>query len=194
MWRLLCALFGQCPDVGSAVIEDGRLKAWNDHPFPVLSASKIIPAAMAIEQRRTDLSPLVRLSVVNSDNAAADRLTARLGGKVAVSRWLASKRLPATFATEAEMIANPTVYQLRPSELAMILYRIKSPELLSLMAQTKTGNDRIRAAYPKAPHKSGTLGSNLVDVGVVGGSVVAVMGSNAAPGDLATESSRLGPD
>lgn len=186
--RLLVFFFALagCGQVGSAVIDrSGHLSATNDQPFPVLSASKIIPAAMALEQRR-DLAPLVRLSVVDSNNAAADKLTASLGGKAAVSRWLASKGLPSAFATEAEMIANPTVYRLRPSELALILYRIKSPELLALMAQTKTGNDRIRSVYPDAPHKSGTIpGRFLTDVGTVNGKIIAVMGENVKTSDLA---------
>lgn len=184
LWLVFFLLVG-CKDVGSATIENGRLTARNDQPFPVLSASKIIPAAMAIERRDPSLMPLVRLSVIDSDNEAADRLTDRLGGKAAVRQWLAAKRLPSSFATEREMIADPHVYQLRPSELALVLYRIQTPELLSLMKQTKTGNDRIRATFPGAPHKSGTAGAYLSDVGVVGDGVVAVMSKNAKPADLA---------
>jgi hypothetical protein len=179
-------LLAGCSDVGSAVIdENGQLTARNDKPFPVLSSSKVIPAAMALERGDASLVPLVRLSVINSNNEAADQLTARLGGPQAVRGWLRSKGLPSAFATEREMLARPTIYQLRPSELALIVRRIQTPELVALMAQTKTGNDRIRAVYPNAPHKSGTLRGYLVDVGIVNGRVIVVMGANAKPRDLA---------
>jgi hypothetical protein len=181
---------GPAAQIGVAVIESGHLRATNNRPFAVLSAAKIIPAAMALETHDPALAPLARLSVVNSDNKAADELTARLGGKVAVQRWLASKRLPTAFATEAEMIANPTAYELRPSELALVLYRIQTPALIALMAQTKTGNDRIRAAFPGAPHKSGTWGDKLVDVGMVNGRIIAVMGERVTPADLAAAAAR----
>lgn len=171
------------PDVGVAALEHGQITARNDRPFPVLSAAKIIPAAMAIE--RGGFADLVRRVVVLSDNEASDELTARLGGKQAVEAWLASKGLQPRFATERDMIANPEAFTLRPSELALVLYRLKSPELLSLMAETQTGNDRIRAAYPGAPHKSGTVPGFLSDVGIADGRIIAVMGRNAEPQDLA---------
>lgn len=183
------AAFLPRPEIGYAAIENGSVTAHNDRPFPVLSASKIIPAAMALERDRS-LMPLVRKSVIDSDNQAADELTKRLGGRTAIQAWLHSKSLPDQFATEAEMVAHPTVYELRPSELALILYRIQSPDLLALMAQTKTGNDRIRAAHPGAPHKSGTAGRYLSDVGLANGKIIAVMGDGAAANDLARESAR----
>lgn len=180
-------LLSSCSNIGSASIDQhGRLAAHNDVLFPVLSASKIIPAAMALERHDAALLPLIRLAVVNSDNAAADRLTAQLGGVPAVQRWMRSKGLRPYFtATEAQMVADPTAMTARPSELALTLYRIQSPELLALMAQTKTGNDRIRAAFPGAPHKSGTWGRDLVDIGTANGKIIAVMGTNATPGKLA---------
>lgn len=189
-WTLPLLLVAACSDVGSATIDaHGHLTAHNDKPFPVLSAGKIIPAAMALERQNPPMG-LIERSVVDSDNAASDELVASLGGAAAVRRWLTSKHLPAKFALEREMVANPRVMELRPSELALVLYRIKSPKLVALMARTKTGNDRIRAAFPGAPHKSGTLGSNLTDVGIVGERVVAVMGQGTAT-DLATSVSRL---
>lgn len=192
--RLFCVLallVAACSDVGSAVVENGRVvRAWNDKPYPVLSASKIIPAAMAIE--RNQYPELVERVLVVSDNKASDELVSRLGGTTEVKRWLSAKGLPNKFALECEMIANPEAYQLRPSELALVLDRVKSPKLLALMARTQNGNDRIRAVYPRAPHKSGTFpGVALSDVGYVDGRVIAVMGRGVEPADLATATEEL---
>lgn len=188
---VLCLCLAACGQVGTAVVEDGKVvEAKNDRPFPVLSAAKIIPAAMAIE--RNQYPELVERVLIVSDNGASDELVSNLGGAAEVRRWLASKGLPAKFALEREMIADPDVYQLRPSELALTLDRLKSPELLALMAETKTGNDRIRAIYPGAPHKSGTFpGVALSDVGYVDGHVIAVMGRGVEPDDLARSVAKL---
>jgi beta-lactamase class A len=187
---LTLALLCGCSDVGTATIDgSGKVSASNDKPFPVLSAAKIIPAAMAIERRQ--YLDLAELAVVKSDNAATDELVTKLGGVAAVSQWLAGKHLPTAFATEHDMVADAEAYTLKPSELALILYRIKSPELLALMARTETGNDRIRAVYPSAAHKSGTNGGALSDVGYVNDRVVAVMGRNAQPSDLASAAEKL---
>jgi hypothetical protein len=50
---VVLALLSGCSDVGTATIDgSGEVSASNDKPFPVLSAAKIIPAAMAIERRQ----------------------------------------------------------------------------------------------------------------------------------------------
>jgi hypothetical protein len=71
--------------------------------------------------------------------------------------------------------------------LPRLMWKIRTQALVALMARTENRNDRIRAAYPNAPHKSGTAGCYLSDAGFVAGSVIVVMGKRARPEDLADE-------
>jgi beta-lactamase class A len=200
---LVAVSLGACGKVGVAKITpSGQLSAVNDEPFPVLSAGKIISAAMLLDTadlgqqvtiraisggynptvklgRQYSLADLLAYSVVDSDNTAADAITGHLGGPAGVQRWLNEKHVKLRFtATEDEMVKNAEAMTAKPSDLAMFLYRLrtgkiieidKARKLIELMHQTRTGNDRIAAAFPGSwiAHKSGTYGYRLVDMGIV---------------------------
>lgn len=177
---------------GSSVAVNGNVA------FPMASTVKLAIAATyltEVDQGRRSLSDtiggrsaarLMELMIVRSDNVAADRLLASLGGPSALQNWLQSRaitgirvdRTIAQLLREHGHLADSRDVA-TPNAMVTLLYKLNSGNILTdasrsrlfdLMSRCSTGTRRIRALLPsgtRVEDKTGTLDGITNDVGVV---------------------------
>ncbi len=177
---------------GSSVAVNG------DTAFPMASTVKVAIAATyltEVDQGHRSLDDIVaghpaaklmELMIVRSDNVAADRLLASLGGPAALQQWLRSREITG-------IRVDRTIAQLlhdhghladsrdvaTPNAMVALLYKLNNGDVLTgqsrsllfeLMSRCSTGTRRIRALLPagtRVEDKTGTLDGVTNDVGVV---------------------------
>ncbi len=140
---------------------------------------------------RVMVGRMVDVMLVYSDNTAADRLCALLGGPRAVERNLVSrgvagvrisldeKSMGAAMKKDLAAFESGAQNGVSPDATAALLARLVRGELLSrastdrildAMRRCRTGNRRLRAGVPKGTDvldKTGTVGSCSNDAGVL---------------------------
>jgi beta-lactamase class A len=167
-------------------------------PFPMASTVKVAVAALYLAQvdhgRRslddtingTTARSLMRRMLINSDNRATDILLKDLGGPRVLNNWLHQNGVTGLRVdrTIAQLLADKRdLWDRRDSSTPMamveLLRRIYTAELirpasrnylLDIMAQCKTGKNRIRGLLPAGTpveHKTGTLNGYASDVGFI---------------------------
>jgi len=169
-----------------------------DRPYPMASTVKVAVAATYLDYvEKGDRSlndsiggvsaaTLMRKMLVHSDNQATDLLIRNLGGPDTVQRWLdfhnvEGMRIDRTIAQLLR--AKRDLYDERdsatPLAFATFLKRLDKGEflrpwsknyLLDLMAECKTGRNRMRWLLPdgtRVEHKTGTLNGLTDDVGFI---------------------------
>ena len=128
---------------------------------------------------------LMKAMLVRSDNHATDLLLRNLGGPRTVQKWLEWHNVEGLRVdrTIAQLLrAKRNLYEnedsTTPLAFATFLQRLDKGELLNpwgrnyllgLMAQCKTGSNRMKALLPRGSvaHKTGTLNGYSSDVGFV---------------------------
>lgn len=141
------------------------------------------------EEGSFSFGELLALSLQQSDNNACDILFQKFGGPKRVERFLRRIGFKQIYVrkTEQQMHADPSVSNLNrttPKEMACLLLwfyqhhndNVYMQYIWNLLAQCRTGEDRILAALPEGAsfvHKTGTgyptqFGpSGMADVGIV---------------------------
>ena len=141
------------------------------------------------EEGSFSFGELLALSLQQSDNNACDILFQKFGGPKRVERFLRRIGFKQIYVrkTEQQMHANPSVSNLNwttPKEMACLLSwfyqhhndNVYMQNIWNLLAECRTGEDRILAALPEGAsfvHKTGTgyptqFGhSGMADVGIV---------------------------
>jgi beta-lactamase class A len=165
--------------------------------YPMASTMKIAVAATYLSyveagQRSLDetiagrsAASLMRAMLVRSDNHATDLLLRNLGGPDTVQKWLEWHNVEGIRVdrTIAQLLrAKRDLYEqldsATPLAFATFLKRLDQGELLQpwarsyileLMAQCKTGRNRMKALLPdgSVAHKTGTLNGYSSDVGFI---------------------------
>lgn len=169
-----------------------------DEPFPMASTMKIAVAANYLAQvefgRRSlderiggrTASQLLAAMIIRSDNHATDLLLRNLGGPERLQEWLEQRNLTGMRVdrTIAQLLAaKRDLWDVRdsstPKAMVELLRRLDNGTLLrpwsrayllNLMAQCKTGRNRMRALLPagtRVEHKTGTLSGYTSDVGFI---------------------------
>ncbi|MGZ6987446.1 MAG: class A beta-lactamase [Thermoanaerobaculia bacterium] len=134
---------------------------------------------------------LVEAMVIDSDNTAADKLVALVGGPVAVEKTLrelslggidvsldergmgaAWKKNPAAFEAGPRNAATPDATATLLVRLfnGDLLSRASTHGLLDILRRCRTGGRRIRAGLPEGTEvldKTGTMGGSTNDAGIV---------------------------
>jgi beta-lactamase class A len=128
---------------------------------------------------------LMKAMIVRSDNQATDLLLRNLGGPRTVQKWLEWNNVEGIRVdrTIAQLLrAKRDLYEdldsTTPIAFATFLKRLDKGELLqpwsrnyllALMAQCKTGSNRMKALLPagSVAHKTGTLNGYSSDVGFI---------------------------
>lgn len=167
-------------------------------PFPMASTVKIAVAAnylAQVEYGRRSLddriggrtaASLMRDMMINSDNHATDVLIRDLGGPDTIQAWLTQRGITGLRIDRniAQLLrAKRDLWDIRdsstPFAMVDLLRRIDSGHLLrpwsrayllDLMAQCRTGRNRIRGLLPAGTpvaHKTGTLSGLTTDVGFI---------------------------
>jgi beta-lactamase class A len=140
---------------------------------------------------RVAVGRMVDVMLVHSDNTAADKLCALLGGPRAVERDLASRGVAgvrisldekgmgaamvkdlAAFESGAENGASPDAIAALLARLfrGQLLSRASTDRILDAMRRCATGDRRLRAGLPKGTDvrdKTGTVGSCSNDAGIL---------------------------
>ncbi len=140
---------------------------------------------------RVTVERMVDVMLVDSDNTAADKLVALLGGPPAVEKALASRGLTgvrisldergmgaamrkdlAAFEKGAQNGASPDAMAALLGRLhrGELLSRLSTDRILDAMRRCATGDKRLRAGLPKGTEvrdKTGTVGSCSNDAGIV---------------------------
>lgn len=140
---------------------------------------------------RVTVERMVDVMLVDSDNTAADKLIALLGGPLAVEKTLASRGVTrvrisldergmgAAMKKDLAAFERGTQNGASPDSIAALLGRLHRGELLSrtsadrildAMRRCATGDKRLRAGLPKGTEvrdKTGTVGSCSNDAGIV---------------------------
>ncbi|MFI5120033.1 MAG: class A beta-lactamase [Thermoanaerobaculia bacterium] len=140
---------------------------------------------------RVTVGRMVDVMLVFSDNTAADKLCALLGGPPAVEKDLASrgvagvrialdergmgaamKRDPAAFERGAGNGASPDAFAALLARLfrGELLSRVSTDRLFDSMRRCATGDRRLRAGLPKGTEvfdKTGSVGSCSNDAGIL---------------------------
>lgn len=165
--------------------------------YPMASTMKVAVAATYLSyvesgERSLDetiagrsAASLMRAMLVRSDNHATDLLLRNLGGPKTVQKWLDWKGVEGIRVdrTIAQLLrAKRNLYEdldsATPLAFAVFLKRLDKGELLAswsrnyllgLMAQCKTGSNRMKALLPSGAvaHKTGTLNGYSSDVGFI---------------------------
>jgi beta-lactamase class A len=169
-----------------------------DEPFPMASTMKVAVAANYLAQvefgRRSlderiggrTASELLAAMIIRSDNHATDLLIRNLGGPARLQEWLEQRNLTGLRVDRniAQLLAaKRDLWDVRdsstPKAMVELLRRLDNgtllrPQsrqyLLGLMAQCKTGKNRMRAMLPagtRVEHKTGTLSGYSSDVGFI---------------------------
>ena len=180
-------------------LKTGQLVAVHgDEPFPMASTMKVAVAANYLAQvefgRRSlderiggrTASELMAAMIIRSDNHATDLLIRNLGGPARLQEWLEQRNVSGLRVDRniAQLLAakrdlwdvrdsstpKAMVELLRRLDNGTLLRRQSRQYLLGLMAQCKTGKNRMRALLPagtKVEHKTGTLSGYSSDVGFI---------------------------
>jgi beta-lactamase class A len=180
-------------------LKTGQLVAVHgDEPFPMASTMKVAVAANYLAQvefgRRSlderiggrTASELMAAMIIRSDNHATDLLIRNLGGPARLQEWLEQRNVSGLRVDRniAQLLAaKRDLWDVRdsstPKAMVELLRRLDNgtllrPQsrqyLLGLMAQCKTGKNRMRALLPagtKVEHKTGTLSGYSSDVGFI---------------------------
>jgi beta-lactamase class A len=165
--------------------------------YPMASTMKVAVAATYLSyvengQRSLDetiagrsAASLMKAMIVRSDNQATDLLLRNLGGPRTVQKWLEWNNVEGIRVdrTIAQLLrAKRDLYEdldsTTPIAFATFLKRLDKGELLqpwsrnyllALMAQCKTGSNRMKALLPagSVAHKTGTLNGYSSDVGFI---------------------------
>lgn len=165
--------------------------------YPMASTMKVAVAATYLSyvengERSLDeriggqtAASLMKAMMVRSDNGATDLLLRNLGGPRTVQRWLDWHNVNGLRVdrTIAQLLrAKRNLYEdedsTTPLAFATFLQRLDKGELLrpwsrnyllELMAQCKTGSNRMKALLPAGAvaHKTGTLNGYTSDVGFI---------------------------
>ena len=188
-------------DVGIAAIDlatGESISVKGNTPFPMASTMKIAVAAAYLAQvdhgRRSLRDPIGKSTaraqmermMINSDNAATDRLIRNLGGPRAIQDFLdfhaiRGMRVDRNIAT---LLADPRdLWDRRdsstPLAMAQFLRRLDREPILSpsskailfdMMRRCQTGKNRMKALLPaeaQVQHKTGTLNGYTSDVGYI---------------------------
>jgi beta-lactamase class A len=169
-----------------------------DEAFPMASTVKVAVAANYLAQvefgRRTlddriggrSAAQLMDAMITRSDNHATDLLIRNLGGPARLQEWLEQRNVTGLRVDRniAQLLAaKRDLWDVRdsstPKAMVELLKRLDNgtllrPQsrqyLLGLMAQCKTGKNRMRALLPagtKVEHKTGTLSGYSSDVGFI---------------------------
>ena len=169
-----------------------------DEPFPMASTMKVAVAANYLAQvefgRRSlderiggrTASELMAAMIIRSDNHATDLLLKNLGGPARLQEWLDQRNVTGMRVDRniAQLLAaKRDLWDVRdsstPKAMVELLRRLDNgtllrPQsrqyLLRLMAQCKTGKNRMRAMLPagtRVEHKTGTLSGYSSDVGFI---------------------------
>ena len=168
--------------LGVAVLEEvetGRLQL--DEPIHFLQSDTYPGTYSPLQDAHPDgnidvpLRELLRLTLVYSDNTAADILLRILGGPVAVQRSLDALRLPTIHVRDSERALHDDQHlqyrnNAEPAAMVALLRRLadNSPLnaahtklLLTWMSDSPVGAHRIRAGLPAGTvlaHRTGTSG------------------------------------
>jgi beta-lactamase class A len=140
---------------------------------------------------RVTVARMLDVMLVASDNTAADKLIALLGGPDAVEKTLGTKGISgirisldekgmgAAMKKDLAALESGAENGAKPDAMAALLVRLFRGELLSrpstdrildAMRRCATGDHRLRAGVPKGTEvrdKTGTLGSCANDAGIV---------------------------
>lgn len=174
------------------------LSVKGDVAYPMASTVKVAVAALYLAQvdlgrrslddkiGKTTARSLMSRMMIKSDNDATDALLQDLGGPRALHEWLAANGVRGLRVdrTIARLLADKRdLFDRRdsstPEAMVDLLKRIYRAELirpasrdylLGLMAQCKTGKNRIRGMLPfgtPVEHKTGTLNGYTSDVGFI---------------------------
>ena len=165
--------------------------------YPMASTMKIAVAATYLSyvengERSLDeriagrsAASLMKAMLVRSDNHATDLLLRNLGGPRTVQKWLEWHQVDGIRVdrTIAQLLrAKRNLYEdldsATPVAFATFLKRLDKGELLQswsrnylleLMAQCRTGSNRMKALLPSGSvaHKTGTLNGYSSDVGII---------------------------
>lgn len=165
--------------------------------YPMASTMKVAVAATYLSyvengERTLDetiagrsAASLMKAMLVKSDNHATDLLLRNLGGPRTVQKWLEWHKVEGIRVdrTIAQLLrAKRNLYEdldsTTPVAFATFLKRLDKGELLQswsrnylleLMAQCKTGSNRMKAFLPSGSvaHKTGTLNGYSSDVGII---------------------------
>lgn len=169
-----------------------------DEPFPMASTMKIAVAANYLAQvefgRRSlderiggrTASELMAAMIIRSDNYATDLLLKNLGGPKRLQEWLDQRNVTGLRVDRniAQLLAaKRDLWDVRdsatPKAMVDLLRRLDNGTLLQpwsrsyllrLMAQCKTGKNRMRGMLPagtRVEHKTGTLSGYTSDVGFI---------------------------
>ena len=168
-----------------------------DRRYPMASTMKVAVAATYLSYvengERTleesiggrSAASLMRAMIIRSDNHATDLLLRNLGGPRTVQRWLEwhnvdGLRVDRTIAQllRAKRDLYENLDSATPLAFATFLKRLDKGELLKpwsrkylldLMAQCRTGSNRMKALLPagSVAHKTGTLNGYSSDVGFI---------------------------
>jgi beta-lactamase class A len=169
-----------------------------DEPFPMASTMKVAVAANYLAQvefgRRSlderiggrTASELMAAMIIRSDNHATDLLLKNLGGPARLQEWLEQRHITGLRVDRniAQLLAaKRDLWDVRdsstPKAMVELLRRLDNgtllrPQsrqyLLGLMAQCRTGKNRMRAMLPagtRVEHKTGTLSGYSSDVGFI---------------------------
>ncbi len=169
-----------------------------DTPYPMASTVKIAVAASYLAQvdhgRRSLLDQidgesarsLMAKMLIYSDNRATDKLMNDLGGPKAIQDWLNFHGLRGLRVdrTIANLLSDPRdlwdkrdsstplamIDLLRTLDRGNVLSPVSRQLLFDLMAQCKTGRNRMKALLPagtRVEHKTGTLNGLSDDVGFI---------------------------
>jgi beta-lactamase class A len=180
-------------------LRSGQLVAVHgDEPFPMASTMKVAVAANYLAQvefgRRSlderiggrTASELMTAMIIRSDNHATDLLMKNLGGPARLQEWLEQRNVSGMRVDRniAQLLAaKRDLWDVRdsatPKAMVELLRRLDNGTLLRphsrqyllrLMAQCKTGKNRMRALLPagtRVEHKTGTLSGYSSDVGFI---------------------------
>ena len=188
-------------DVGIAAIDlatGESISVKGNTPFPMASTMKIAVAAAYLAQvdhgrrslnesiGKTTARAQMERMMINSDNAATDRLIRNLGGPKAIQDWLDFNSIRGMRVDRdiARLLADPRdLWDRRdsstPLAMAQFLRRLDREAILSpsskailfdMMRRCKTGKNRIRSLLPadaQVQHKTGTLNGYTSDVGYI---------------------------
>ena len=168
-----------------------------DQRYPMASTMKIAVAATYLSYVETgertlsekiagrSAASLMRAMIIRSDNHATDLLLRNLGGPRTVQKWLEWNNVEGIRVdrTIAQLLrAKRNLYEdldsATPLAFASFLRRLDKGELLKpwsrkylvdLMAQCRTGSNRMKALLPRGSvaHKTGTLNGYSSDVGYI---------------------------
>jgi beta-lactamase class A len=169
-----------------------------DEAFPMASTMKVAVAANYLAQvefgRRSlderiggrTASELMAAMIIRSDNHATDLLLKNLGGPRRLQEWLEQRNITGLRVDRniAQLLAaKRDLWDVRdsstPKAMVELLRRLDNGTLLrpwsrqyllGLMAQCKTGKNRMRALLPsgtRVEHKTGTLSGYSSDVGFI---------------------------